>query len=627
MGRLGCGRAPQAIAVREFNTGIWEICDMSESGDGTEPVLLGNRYELGGILGRGGMADVRIGRDLRLGRTVAIKQLRPDLASDDSFQARFRREAQSAAALNHPAIVAVYDTGEAPDAHGLHIPYIVMEYVDGQTLRDLLRDGRKILPERAMSIVADVLGALDYSHRQGIIHRDIKPANVMLTPEGQLKVMDFGIARAIADASVTQTAAVIGTAQYLSPEQARGETVDARSDIYSTGCLLYELLAGRPPFVGESPVSVAYQHVREEARPPSQFNADVSGNVDHIVAKALAKRTDERYQSAADMQKDIERVLAGHAVAPPSAPSPASATAVAAVDALSGLSGSPNATQVTQAVPAEGSADAPSLPPPSRRKPTSGRSKFAFWALALLALILLSTAAWALLGQDPPETEKVAVPEVTGQPYDAAKAELEALNFEVDQVEEADDTVPTGDVITQDPVGGSLMEPGTTVTLTVSLGKETVTMPSLGSYSFEDAENLLTSDRYQLKVEKEERDSSAPQDEVINSNPPEGSEVEKGSTVTLYVSRGEASVPNVVGKSVSDAKNDLEDAGFDVEVNGPGDGTVTDQDPSAGEDLAQGETVEITSEADDPPDSDDGNGNGNGNGNNGNGAVVDQLGF
>jgi len=571
---------------------------MSESGDGTEPVLLGNRYELGGILGRGGMADVRIGRDQRLGRTVAIKQLRPDLSSDESFQARFRREAQSAAALNHPAIVAVYDTGEATDAHGLHIPYIVMEYVDGQTLRDVLRDGRKILPERALSIVADVLSALDYSHRAGIIHRDIKPANVMLTPEGQVKVMDFGIARAIADASVTQTAAVIGTAQYLSPEQARGETVDARSDIYSTGCLLYELLAGRPPFIGESPVSVAYQHVREEARPPSQFNPDVSGNVDHIVAKALAKRTDERYQSAADMRNDIERVLAGHAVAPPAAPSPGSATAVAAVGALSGLSGSPNTTQVTQAVPA--STDAPTLPPPSRRKKNSGRSKVAFWALALLALVLLSTAAWALLGQDPPKTQTVAVPEVTGQPYDAAKAELEAVNFTVEKVEEPDDTVPTGDVISQDPAGGSLEEPGTTITLTVSTGKETVTMPSLGSYTFDDAKNLLEGDQYQLKVEKEERDSSAPQDEVINSNPPEGSDVEKGSTVTLYVSRGEASVPNVVGKSVNDAVNILEDAGFDVEVSGPDNGKVTEQDPGAGEDLAQGETVEITSEAPEP---------------------------
>ena len=568
---------------------------MTDSGDGTETILLGNRYELGGILGRGGMADVRIGRDQRLGRTVAIKLLRPDLASDDTFQARFRREAQSAAALNHPAIVAVYDTGESTDANGLHIPYIVMEYVEGQTLRDLLRDGRKILPERSLSMVADVLSALDYSHRAGIIHRDIKPANVMLTPEGQVKVMDFGIARAIADASVTQTAAVIGTAQYLSPEQARGETVDARSDIYSTGCLLYELLAGRPPFIGESPVSVAYQHVREEARPPSQFNADVSGNVDHLVAKALAKRTDDRYQSAADMRNEIDRVLAGHAVAPPAAPSPASATAVAAVDALSGLSGSPNATQVTQAVPA----GAGTLPPASRRKPSSGRSKATFWILALLAIVLLGTAAWALLGQEPPETQTVAVPEVSGQPFEAAKAELEALDFQVEKVEEPDGVVPTGDVISQDPAGGELMEPGTTITLTVSTGKETATMPALGSYNFEDAKNLLESDQYQLKVEKEERDSSAPQDEVINSNPPEGSEVEKGSTVTLYVSRGEASVPNVVGKTVSEARNTLEDAGFDVEVTGPDDGTVTSQDPGGGEDLARGETVEITTEASD----------------------------
>ena len=571
---------------------------MSESGDGTEPVLLGNRYELGGILGRGGMADVRIGRDQRLGRTVAIKQLRPDLASDESFQARFRREAQSAASLNHPAIVAVYDTGEGADAHGLHIPYIVMEYVDGQTLRDVLRDGRKILPERAMSIVADVLSALDYSHRQGIIHRDIKPANVMLTPDGQVKVMDFGIARAIADASVTQTAAVIGTAQYLSPEQARGETVDARSDIYSTGCLLYELLAGRPPFIGESPVSVAYQHVREEARPPSQFNPDVSGNVDHIVAKSLAKRTDDRYQSAADMRNDIERVLAGHAVSAPAAPSPGSATAVAGVEALSGLSGSPNTTQVTQAVPASaGSSGASSLPPSSQRKKSSRRSKVAFWSLALVALALMIAAAFALLSPETPDAGKVAVPEVSGQSFDAAKAELEAVNFKVDRADEPDDTVPAGDVISQDPAGGSLELPGTTITLTVSTGKETVTMPALSSYTFDDAKNLLEGDQYQLKVEKEERDSSAPQDEVINSNPPEGSEVEKGSTVTLYVSRGEASVPNVVGKSVSDARSILEDAGFDVEVSGPDDGKVTEQDPGAGEDLAQGESVEITAEA------------------------------
>ncbi|MBA2531507.1 MAG: Stk1 family PASTA domain-containing Ser/Thr kinase, partial [Nocardioidaceae bacterium] len=261
---------------------------------------LGDRYEVGALLGRGGMADVRIGQDLRLGRTVAIKRLRSDLASDPTFLARFRREAQSAASLNHPAIVAVYDTGEDIDDDGKEQPYIVMEYVEGRTLRDILREGRKILPERALEITADVLSALDYSHRAGIVHRDIKPANVMLTPAGQVKVMDFGIARAIADASsaMTQTAAVVGTAQYLSPEQARGEQVDARSDLYSTGCLLYELLTSRPPFVGDSPVSVAYQHVREEAERPSHYNPEIPELLDAIVAKALAKRTDDRYQSA-----------------------------------------------------------------------------------------------------------------------------------------------------------------------------------------------------------------------------------------------------------------------------------------------------------------------------------------
>ena len=237
----------------------------------TEPTLIGGRYELGELLGRGGMAEVRKGKDLRLGRTVAVKRLRTDLASDATFQARFRREAQSSASLNHPAIVSTYDTGEemASDGSGVAQPYIVMECVEGRTLRDIVREGRKILPERALEITSGVLSALDYSHRSGIIHRDIKPGNVMLTPAGDVKVMDFGIARAIADASstMTQTAAVVGTAQYLSPEQARGETVDSRSDVYSTGCLLYELLTGRPPFVGDSPVAVAYQHVREQASP------------------------------------------------------------------------------------------------------------------------------------------------------------------------------------------------------------------------------------------------------------------------------------------------------------------------------------------------------------------------
>ncbi len=288
-----------------------------------EPRRLGGRYELGSVLGRGGMAEVYLAHDTRLGRTVAVKTLRADLARDPSFQARFRREAQSAASLNHPAIVAVYDTGE-DYVDGVSIPYIVMEYVDGSTLRELLHSGRRLLPERTLEMTVGILQALEYSHRAQIVHRDIKPANVMLTRTGQVKVMDFGIARAMGDSgmTMTQTAAVIGTAQYLSPEQAKGEQVDARSDLYSTGCLLYELLAVRPPFVGDSPVAVAYQHVREEPQPPSNFDPEITPEMDAIVLKALTKDPDYRYQSADEMRADIEACLDGQPVAATAAMAP-----------------------------------------------------------------------------------------------------------------------------------------------------------------------------------------------------------------------------------------------------------------------------------------------------------------
>ncbi len=282
----------------------------------TQPRLLGGRYELDGVVGRGGMAEVYRARDLRLDRIVAVKTLREDLARDQTFQARFRREAQSAASLNHPSIVAVYDTGEDTSPTS-HVPFIVMEYVDGRTIRDLLRDDRRLLPERALEITDGVLRALDYSHRAGIVHRDIKPGNVMLNRQGEIKVMDFGIARAVADtqATMTQTAQVIGTAQYLSPEQARGERVDARSDLYSVGCLLYELLTGRPPFTGDSPVSIAYQHVREAPIPPSRVDPDLPDWADPIVLRAMEKDPADRYQSAADMRSDIQRALSGFPIA------------------------------------------------------------------------------------------------------------------------------------------------------------------------------------------------------------------------------------------------------------------------------------------------------------------------
>ncbi|HZK35406.1 MAG TPA: Stk1 family PASTA domain-containing Ser/Thr kinase, partial [Aeromicrobium sp.] len=497
---------------------------MTEPTAGDEPIRLGDRYELGGLLGRGGMADVRVGRDLRLGRTVAVKRLRSDLASDPTFQERFRREAQSAAALNHPSIVAVYDTGEAVAKDGHNAPYIVMEYVEGQTLREITHDGRKILPERALDITADVLSALDYSHRSGIVHRDIKPANVMLTPSGQVKVMDFGIARAIADTSsaMTQTAAVIGTAQYLSPEQARGETVDARSDIYSTGCLLYELLTGRPPFVGDSPVSVAYQHVREEARPPSALNPDVSPNIDHIVAKALAKRTDDRYQSAADMRNDIERAIAGHAVDAPTA----------ATQAIGGAT----STMV-----------APVLPPPSTRAAGGARKaeddggnntakKVGIVLGVLLLLGLIVFGLWKLNSE--PDPVMVSVPTVVGKDLDTATRALGNEGLKVGEVtEQPSADVDEGLVSEQTPDADEMIEEGGTVDLTVSTGPEQVTVPYVVGKSLSDATKEL--EALGLEVKMEAQASDRPKNEVISSNPVFQTKVDPGSEVTLIVSEGQ----------------------------------------------------------------------------------------
>ncbi|MGJ9413931.1 Stk1 family PASTA domain-containing Ser/Thr kinase [Aeromicrobium sp. CF4.19] len=582
---------------------------MTDTGD--DPIRLGERYELGGLLGRGGMADVRVARDLRLGRTVAIKQLRIDLASDDTFQARFRREAQSAAALNHPSIVAVYDTGESTDPQGHHIPYIVMEYVEGQTLRDVLQDDRKILPERALSITADVLSALDYSHRSGIIHRDIKPANVMLTPTGQVKVMDFGIARAIADASsaMTQTAAVIGTAQYLSPEQARGETVDARSDIYSTGCLLYELLTGRPPFVGDSPVSVAYQHVREEPRPPSQLNPDVTESVDNIVAMSLAKRTDDRYQSAADMRRDLERAIEGHYVDAPTQ----AATQVA------------GATAVTPAV-----AGAHAARPDDEEPEEEKKSRAKWWALGIVALLILGAVAFLLFQNTRPDpVAQVDVPDVVGEEVSAATRVLEGEGFVVETEERTDPDVEAGLVVEQSPEGESTAEDGSEVTLVVSAGPDQVAVPNVVNLSFDEAESAL--EDAGLQSEREERDSDEAENTVIATTPPANTNVDRGTTVTVIVSRGQVSVPNVVGQDEDEARSALEDAGLEVETTEDPDATVPEGQVSAqsvpqGQSVPPGTSITITISTNTGDDEGGGNGDeaangdGNGNGNeNGNG--------
>ncbi len=551
---------------------------------------IGGRYELGEMLGRGGMAEVRKGTDVRLGRTVAIKRLRTDLASDASFQARFRREAQSAASLNHPAIVSVYDTGEefneeGADGHGVAQPYIVMEYVAGRTLRDILREGRKILPERALEITSGVLSALDYSHRAGIVHRDIKPGNVMLTPAGDVKVMDFGIARAISDAqsTMTQTAAVVGTAQYLSPEQARGETVDSRSDVYSTGCLLYELLTGRPPFVGDSPVAVAYQHVREQPVPPSQIEEDLDPALDAIVMKALAKKVEDRYQSAAAMRADIDRYLAGK---PIEAPTVVAAPVEAPTSVLS-----PTAAGIAVA----GAENEP--------EPRQSRKVVVLLGLLLLALIVLAIIFVPRLFTSAPQQRNV--PPLSGLTRIAAKHALQDRGLKVGHVtRRASSTVPKGHVVSQDPQAGRLVDRGSKVDLVLSAGKPTVTVPPvIGENKAAAAQDIRAAG---LKPRLRPRQSDENKGNVLATNPPADQRVPEGTVVTLTYSTGPKTVPAVVNLTEDQARQQIDARGFVTSVVHDSTtkaraGTVIQQSPAAGTPLGQGSTVTIVVSTYQPP--------------------------
>ena len=444
----------------------------------TQPRLLGGRYELDGVVGRGGMAEVYRARDIRLDRIVAVKTLREDLARDQTFQARFRREAQSAASLNHPSIVAVYDTGE--DAEGpAHVPYIVMEYVDGRTLRELLRDDRRLLPERALEITDGVLRALDYSHRNGIVHRDIKPGNVMLTRSAEVKVMDFGIARAVSDAqaTMTQTAQVIGTAQYLSPEQARGERVDARSDLYSTGCLLYELLTGRPPFTGDSPVAIAYQHVRENPIPPSRIDPEIPAWADSIVLKAMAKDPADRYQSAAEMRTDIQRALSGVPVAAPP-PTEMYAPGTQRMGPATMMAGAGPTSTVAQ----YGAGD--------DGYGSGRRSRRALWWVigAIAAVLVILIAFLALHGNG---GKTVGVPSVVGQSQQQAVAALQRAGLKANVVKVSSATVKAGTVISSNPQFGSKVAVGSSVTLDVSAGPKKHKMPDVVGEQATAAQNQL----------------------------------------------------------------------------------------------------------------------------------------
>ncbi|MER5522632.1 Stk1 family PASTA domain-containing Ser/Thr kinase, partial [Streptomyces sp. NPDC002763] len=517
---------------------------------------------------------------------------------------RFRREAQSAASLNHPAIVAVYDTGE-DYIDGVSIPYIVMEYVDGSTLRELLHSGRKLLPERAMEMTIGILQGLEYAHRSGIVHRDIKPANVMLTRNGQVKVMDFGIARAMGDAgmTMTQTAAVIGTAQYLSPEQAKGEQVDARSDLYSTGCLLYELLTVRPPFVGDSPVAVAYQHVREEPQPPSVFDPEITPEMDAIVLKALVKDPNYRYQSADEMRADIEACLDGQPVA-----------ATAAMGAV-GYGGYPD-DQATTALRSEPAGATTMLPPmnpddggygyderPDRRRQQkkSNSSTILLVVAGLLVLVGAILIGMYAFGDKGGGDGKVPVPSFVGQPEKTARKMAENVDLKVTVTKEACEDQATGNVCTQKPGEGTKVEKNSTVTLVVSTGAPKVTVPSVIGLSLDDAKAKLEGDDYKFTVKTEARVSTESPNTVLDQNPIGGKQRQKGSEITLVIAKAEekVTVPDVTGKSCDEAKAELQAKGLaptcnDTPVTDPAqDGKVQNTNPPAGQQVSKNTPVAI----------------------------------
>ncbi|MBW8766493.1 MAG: Stk1 family PASTA domain-containing Ser/Thr kinase [Geodermatophilales bacterium] len=516
----------------------------------TTPQVLGERYEIGGVLGRGGMAEVHRGRDLRLGREVAVKVLRQDLARDPSFQVRFRREAQAAASLNHPAIVAVYDTGEDRTASGA-TPYIVMEYVEGETLRDVLRREGHLSPERAMSLAADICGALDFSHRNGIVHRDVKPGNVMITPQGSVKVMDFGIARAVSDsaATMTSTAAVIGTAQYLSPEQARGEGVDARSDVYSVGCMLYELVTGAPPFTGDSPVAVAYQHVREDPRLPSSTNPAVPPELDAILLKAMSKNPANRYQSAAEMRNDLLRALAGQRVeATPVMGDAEKTTILAAAPSGYGRDDDGWGDEDDEA---------------ARRRRRGMVTLFSILGVLLIGGVITAAVLLSRGSNAAPPVQQVAVPQVVGQTQTAAQQMLSDAKLELGPVTQQDttDRNQVGKVLESTPAPGAQVDEGTTVSLVVGRAPDTITVPPVVNLTVDQARTALRNAGF-TSINTEQVDSTKDEGAVTAVDPAEGASVDPGTPITLSVSDGDAAIPDVRGKAQADAQKALRDAGF-----------------------------------------------------------------
>ncbi|MDL9947071.1 Stk1 family PASTA domain-containing Ser/Thr kinase [Gordonia sp. ABSL11-1] len=556
------------------------------------PHHLSDRYELGETLGFGGMSEVHFARDLLLHRDVAVKVLRADLARDPTFYLRFRREAQNAAKLNHPTIVQVFDTGEAETEEG-PLPFIVMEYVDGETLRDVLRGNGPVPPRQAMTWMADVAAAMDFSHRNGIVHRDMKPANVMIDKSGAVKVMDFGIARAMSDttSTMTQTSAVMGTAQYLSPEQARGIKVDPRSDIYSMGCVLFELMTGEPPFTGDSPVAVAHQHVHEDPVWPSSIRPEIPRELDSVVLKAMSKNPANRYQSAAELRADLIKVLAG---GKPSAP-----MLLSDQDRTEFMDSGPRRALATDTGPRRESGshrrdeDADGGEPPSRRR----RRGPLIGAAALVVVLIAGLLLWSPWGSD--VARQVPVPSVAGKAVSEARSSLEEAGFRVKQLDEPSLDVAAGSATRSTPSENVLAAQGSEVTLYVSTGPQRHQMPDLRGKTPDEATEALRV--LGFSNVKPDRVDSTPElkDKVVSTTPPIGAEAPVNGAVVVHVGNGpkEVTIPDVTGQAEDAARTVLEQINLKV-VTIAGDselpaGRVVSSSPSAGETVEQGSTVQI----------------------------------
>jgi serine/threonine protein kinase len=526
--------------------------------------LLAGRYEVGELIGRGGMADVHVGVDSRLGRRIAIKLLKPELAKDPAFRSRFRREAQDAAKMAHPTIVRVFDAGEetilGENGAEEQIPYIVMELVEGQLLTDIIALGA-LDAHQAVGIIGQVLTALEYSHKAGVVHRDIKPGNIMITPSGNVKVMDFGIARAISETSTTiaHTSAIVGTARYFSPEQARGETVDARADLYSTGIVLFEMLAGDPPFVGSNPVAVAYQHVNQQAIRPSAINPAISPALDAVVMRAIAKDREERFQSAAEFRAAVTGLDSATTVIKRPAPVSDTTTALFGVNPTRPESATATIRQLTVDDQTRGSRGTQSRPPVA----------WIWGGVAVMAVIIVAVLYWALnLTANPfVNSNTISVPELSGQTWEDAEALLTERSLEPTKLQEGSDEIELGHVVRTEPEAGTTVAEDAEVRVYVSSGGAVRTIPSVEGDDIATATQTLTDAGYTVSSTVTEEHSASLADGVVMATSPEqGADVAQGTEVILTVSDGKIDIPSVVDEKIGTATKMLRGADYRLDV-------------------------------------------------------------